>query len=68
MVDPTGDTEYEVERLVAKRTTGRGGHRVEYLVKWKGYPNVDGTWVAKSQLSCPDLLREFEQLNQQFDA
>ncbi len=56
--DPAGDAQFEVERVLAKRTAGRG--RVEYLVQWKGYPHEDSSWVAKKDLNCPDLLREFE--------
>jgi hypothetical protein len=58
-VDATGDGEYEVEALLARRMTGRNGRLTEYLVKWKGYPNEDCTWVSKSRLNCPEKLAEF---------
>ena len=58
-IDPAGDAVYEVERILARRTRGHG--RIEYLVKWKGYPNEDCTWEPKRGLSCPELLREFEE-------
>ncbi|MBD5605269.1 MAG: DDE-type integrase/transposase/recombinase [Candidatus Eremiobacteraeota bacterium] len=55
-VDATGDGEYDVERIVAQRRRGR---RVEYLIKWQGYPNEDCSWEAASRLHCPELLAEF---------
>ena len=59
-VDSAGNAEYEVERILAKRTTGRGGRITEYLIKWLGYPHEDSSWVNKTKLNCPDLLAEFE--------
>jgi hypothetical protein len=35
-----GEEEYEVERIVASRRFGRG-HKLQYLVKWKGYPDAE---------------------------
>jgi hypothetical protein len=58
-IDAAGDALFEVERILARRTKGRG--RAEYLVKWKGYPNEDCTWEPKQGLSCPELLKEFEE-------
>jgi hypothetical protein len=55
-VDATGDGEYDVERIVAQRRRGR---RVEYIIKWQGYPNEDCSWEAASRLHCPELLAEF---------
>ena len=63
MVDAAGNEEYLVERILAKRQTGRGRGVTEYLVKWVGYPNEDSSWLSKSKLRCPDLLAEFESLN-----
>jgi hypothetical protein len=62
MVDPAGDAHYEVERILAERRTGPRGQRVEYLVKWLGYPNEDCSWVAKADLDSPELLRQFRAL------
>ena len=39
-----GEEEYEVERVVSSRRHGRGGH-IQYLVKWKGYLDVENQWV-----------------------
>jgi hypothetical protein len=55
--DATGDGEYVVERILAERKVGRGK---QYLVKWAGYPNEESSWEPRKNLSCPDLLAEFE--------
>lgn len=57
-IDPAGDAEWHVERILAQR---RNGRRMEYLVKWKGYPNEDSSWEPRANLRCPDLLAEFEE-------
>jgi len=58
-VDPAGDPLFEVERILARRSKGRGSS--DYLIKWKGYPNEDCTWEPRSSLdTCPELLEEFE--------
>jgi hypothetical protein len=51
------DEEYEVERILDKRT--RQG-KVEYLVKWLGYENCDNSWEPITHLNCPQLIQEFE--------
>ena len=56
-VDPAGDARFHVERVLAQRRRGR---KLEYLVKWKGYPNEDSSWVARADLHSPDLLAEFQ--------
>ncbi|POM66564.1 Hypothetical protein PHPALM_17556 [Phytophthora palmivora] len=54
--------EYEVERILdlrwAKRT--RTSRRIrEYLVKWRGYDEIE--WLPVSKLNCGALLYEFNQ-------
>jgi len=49
--------EYEVERILQKREKGK---RIEYLIKWKGYPSSSNTWEPKENLFCPAILQEFE--------
>jgi hypothetical protein len=57
-----GEEEYEVERIVASRHFGRG-HKLQYLVKWKGYPDAENQWVAKEDVFAEDAIREFQNLN-----
>ena len=56
-IDPAGDEQYTVERILACRHVGR---RKEYLVKWFGYPTEESSWEPKSNLRCPDKIAEFE--------
>jgi hypothetical protein len=57
-----GEEEYEVERIVASRRFGRG-HKLQYLVKWKGYPDAENQWVNKEDVFAEDAIREFQDLN-----
>ena len=53
-----GEPEYEVEAILKKR---HHRSRVQYLVKWKGYPLHDATWEPLSNLqNCQDMVRAFE--------
>ncbi|XP_019894582.2 heterochromatin protein 1-like [Musca domestica] len=49
--------EYIVERVCGRR---RRNGRIEYLLKWKGYPETQNTWERKEHLNCSALLRKFE--------
>jgi len=60
-VDDNDQGEWEVERVLAKKRVGRGIH---FLVKWKGYPNEEASWVAHKDMNCPELIDEFEQQQQ----
>jgi transposase InsO family protein len=57
--DSNGDAVWEVERVTAKRKSGRG---VQYLVSWKGYPAEENTWQSRSSLlpGAADALADFE--------
>jgi hypothetical protein len=56
-----GEEEYEVERIVALRRFGRG-HKLQYLVKWKGYPDAENQWVNKEDVFAEDAVKEFQNL------
>lgn len=50
--------DYEVEKILRKRV--KGG-KVEYYLKWKGYGMDDCTWEPRDNLTCSDLIEEFEE-------
>ncbi len=33
---------------------------MQYLVKWKGYPDLDNQWVNKEDVFAEEVIREFE--------
>jgi len=54
------DDEFEVEKVLDKRVSKKGG--VEYLVKWKGFDNQeDDTWEPAENLDGAEVeIRKFE--------
>ncbi len=56
------EEEYEVEKILDSRHHGRG-HALQYLVKWKGYPDLDNKWVNKRNVHTPEVIREFQNRN-----
>ena len=53
-----GEEEYEVEEILDSRKHGRGC-KVQYLVKWKGYPSSDNQWVNWDDMHAEEALAEF---------
>src|SRR6266404_3338284 len=53
-----GEEEYEVERIVTHRQFGRS-KQLQYLIKWKGYPESDNTWEPADQVHAPDLIKHY---------
>ena len=51
--------EYEVEGLVAHRNKGT---RRQYLVKWKGYPSSENSWLPETELrrNAVDILNDYK--------
>jgi hypothetical protein len=49
--------EFEVERILDKRMVRR---TVEYLLRWRGYESEDDTWEKKDNLTCNELIRDYE--------
>ena len=58
----SGDMAWEVNRILVVRRLRRGFH---YLVDWVGYGPEDHTWVPRSYLADPLLLRDFYRANPQ---
>ena len=54
--------EYEVEKILDSRLFGRRW-RLQYLVKWKGYPDVDNMWVDKDDVFADDKVQAFKESN-----
>lgn len=52
---------FEVESIIAKRGIGR---RIQYLVKWLGYPHWESTWenITTLSQSAKEAVDEFESL------
>jgi hypothetical protein len=57
-----GEEEYEIERVVDSQRHGRGG-KIQYLVKWKGYPDSENQWVSWDDVNTPELLAECRKRN-----
>jgi RNase H-like domain found in reverse transcriptase/Reverse transcriptase (RNA-dependent DNA polymerase)/Integrase zinc binding domain/Chromo (CHRromatin Organisation MOdifier) domain len=53
-----GEAEYEVKAIRSHRYFGKN-KRLQYLLKWKGYPEADNTWEDEDQMTAPDLLKQY---------
>jgi len=58
-VESSSDEEYDVDILLDHRDDAA---RRMYLVKWEGYPLSEATWEPSSNLSCKQLVRQYEHL------
>ena len=51
---------YEIEQILAQRPT-RNKKSTQYLVKWKGYPDSENSWIPAKELThAKELLRKFQ--------
>jgi hypothetical protein len=56
------EEEYEVKNILDSRRTGRG-RKLQYLIKWRGYPDVDNQWEDYRNVTADDLVRQFQWRN-----
>ena len=58
-----GVEEFEVEKVLDSRRYGRG-RKLQYLIKWKGYPDSDNQWVNWDDATGSlDAIQDFKKLN-----
>ena len=51
-----GQEEYDVEEIISDRIIRR---KCQYLVKWKGYPSFENSWVAATDLHTLQFLKDY---------
>ena len=51
--------EFEVEAVLDSRRFGRG-RRLQYLIKWLGYPSSDNQWEDADKVHADQLVRDFQ--------
>src|SRR5258708_2695303 len=56
-----GEEEYEVEKILDHRKFGRG-RKLQYLIKWKGYPDSENQWVDQHDVFAEEAVAEYEAL------
>ena len=59
------EEQYKVERVLDECNYGRWKKK-QYLVKWKGYPDLDNQWLdAKDMENAQELIAEFHNSNRE---
>ena len=53
------EEEFEVEAILDSRRFGRG-RKLQYLVKWLGYPSSDNQWEDADKVHANELIGEFQ--------
>ncbi|WKX99123.1 hypothetical protein Q1695_014194 [Nippostrongylus brasiliensis] len=56
--DDSSDDVYVVEAVINKRKAKDG--KIEYLLKWQGFPLEESTWEPEENVACHELIAEFE--------
>ena len=52
--------QYKVEAIRSHRHYGKR-RQLQYLVKWKGYPESNNTWEPVDYIQAPQLVKEYKQ-------
>ena len=53
-----GEEEYKVKAILDSRRWGRG-HKLQYLIKWKGYSDAENQWVDSKDIHANQLIEQF---------
>ena len=53
-----GEEEYKVNAILDSRRWGRG-HKLQYLIKWKGYSDAKNQWVDSKDVHANQLVKQF---------
>ena len=53
-----GEEEQEIERIISHRRYGKT-RKLQYLIKWKGFPESDNEWVDPTHMHASDLLSKY---------
>jgi hypothetical protein len=53
------EEQYKVEAIRSRQRHGRK-KQLQYLVKWKGYPESDNTWEPADHVQAPRLVKQYE--------
>src|SRR6266702_1814140 len=56
------EEEYEVKKILDSQRFSRRC-KLQYLIKWKGYPDSDNEWVNKNDVHANEAIREFKNRN-----
>src|SRR5258708_93833 len=57
-----GEEEYEVEKVINHWHSSRA-RTLQYLIKWKGYPEANNTWKPADQVHAPHLIKAYHRQN-----